>query len=392
VTAPDERYQRALERVDAKQASCAHALAFIVVTSCSVIVAGVDWLWSPRSGGIGLALKGWYVFLEGSSRVKDREQRQVEREMAEDRPPDSTKPERPGSEQRARGAVASARRHQADRCGEPMTKVDETEPGQPGRRGEVSTEDQQEGADAAELLTRYTGPPVPEPESRALSPVRFWRSAVGKKWLMAVSGIVLLGYVLAHMVGNLKVYLGANDLDHYAEWLRDLGDPVFPRTVVLWGMRVVLIAAFVVHIVAAAQLTAMNRRARPVRYQSQRDYVSANFASRTMRWTGVIVALFLIFHLLDLTWGSANPDFVRGSVYDNVIASFQRVPVAIVYIVANIALGIHIFHGAWSMFQSLGINNPRFNIWQRYFAGAFAGVIVVGNVSMPLLVVTGVVG
>jgi succinate dehydrogenase / fumarate reductase cytochrome b subunit len=110
-----------------------------------------------------------------------------------------------------------------------------------------------------------------------------------------------------------------------------------------------------------------------------------------MRWTGVIIALFLIFHLLDLTWGPANPHFVRGDVFDNVIRSFERVPVAIIYILANIALAIHIYHGAWSMFQSLGLNNPRFNSWRRSFAVAFALAIGIGNVSMPLLVVTGVV-
>ncbi len=256
---------------------------------------------------------------------------------------------------------------------------------------ELSTADQNGEADDAEVLTRYVGAPVPKPRKQGHPLVRFWRSAVGKKWVMAVSGIILLGYVLAHMVGNLKVFLGASHLNEYAEWLRDLGEPAFPRTVVLWGMRVVLIAAFVGHIVAAAQLTRMNWQARPVRYQSHRDYVAANFASRTMRWTGIIIALFVIFHLLDLTWGTANPNFVRGDVYDNVFNSFERVPVAIAYIVANIALAIHIFHGAWSMFQSLGWNNPRFNTWRRAFAAAFAIVIGVGNVSMPLLIVTGAV-
>jgi succinate dehydrogenase / fumarate reductase cytochrome b subunit len=208
---------------------------------------------------------------------------------------------------------------------------------------------------------------------------------------MALSGIVLLGFVLGHMVGNLKLYLGAVHLNEYAEWLRTFGEPVLPRTVVLWAVRVGLIAAFVFHIVAAAQLTRMNMAARPVKYQSHRDYVAANFASRTMRWTGVIIGLFVIFHLMDLTWGQANPDFVRGDVYDNVFNSFERVPVAIIYIVANIALAIHIFHGAWSMFQSLGWNNPRFNQWRRSFAIAFAVVIGIGNVSMPLLIVTGAV-
>jgi succinate dehydrogenase / fumarate reductase cytochrome b subunit len=255
---------------------------------------------------------------------------------------------------------------------------------------EVSTADEQPGADDADRLARPFGSPIPRPARRGHPLLQFWRSAVGKKWVMALSGIGLLLYVLAHMVGNLKLFLGKEHLNIYGEWLRDLGEPAFPRTVVLWGLRVGLIAAFVLHIVAAYQLTRMNLQARSG-YQGSRDYIAANFASRTMRWTGVIIALFLIFHLLDLTWGPANPDFVRGDPYDNVIESFQRVPVAIVYIVANIALAIHIFHGAWSMFQSLGWNNPRFNIYRRWFAAAFAIVIGVGNVSMPLLVVTGAV-
>jgi succinate dehydrogenase / fumarate reductase cytochrome b subunit len=110
-----------------------------------------------------------------------------------------------------------------------------------------------------------------------------------------------------------------------------------------------------------------------------------------MRWTGIIIGLFLIFHLLDLTWGEVNPDFVQGDPYNNLFATFERVPVAIVYIVAMLALGLHIFHGAWSMFQSLGLNNPRYNIWRRWFAIGFAAVITVGNISMPLLITTGAV-
>ena len=218
--------------------------------------------------------------------------------------------------------------------------------------------------------------------------IAFYRSAVVKKWLMAVSGIILLGYVLAHMVGNLKVFIGKSAINTYAEWLRNLGEPALPRAVVLWSLRTVLIAAFFIHIIAAYQLTRMNHKARPVKYQSRRDYAAANFASRTMRWTGIIVGLFVIFHLLDLTWGQANPHFVRGDPYDNLLQSLHRVPVAVAYILANIALGIHIFHGAWSMFQSLGWNSPRFNQWRRYFAIGFAGLITAGNVTMPLLIVT----
>ena len=138
---------------------------------------------------------------------------------------------------------------------------------------------------------------------------------------------------------------------------------------------------------AAYQLTMINRRARPEAYRSKRDYVAADFASRTMRWTGIIVALFVIFHLLDLTWGPANPDFVEGDPYHNIITSFERVPVALIYVIANLALGVHLYHGAWSLFQSMGWVRP----WRREFATAFAAVIVAGNVSFPLAVVFGVV-
>jgi succinate dehydrogenase / fumarate reductase cytochrome b subunit len=244
-----------------------------------------------------------------------------------------------------------------------------------------------------ESAPRYVG--APEAVAvRAPAPflIQFWRSAVGKKWVMAITGIMLIGFVFGHMVGNLKIYLGAEALDHYAEWLRTIGYPALPKTAFLWITRTGLLAAVVLHIWAAVSLTRMNHAARPVKYQSSRDYVAANYAARTMRWTGVIVLAFIIFHLLDLTWGTTNPDFVKGAVYDNVVASFQRVPVAIAYIVANLALAFHLFHGSWSMFQSLGWNNPRWNSARRYFAIGLASIIAIGNVSIPLLVVTGVVG
>ena len=134
-----------------------------------------------------------------------------------------------------------------------------------------------------------------------------------------------------------------------------------------------------------------NRRARPQRYQGPRSYVAADFAARTMRWTGVIIALFVLFHLADLTWGFANPDYVHGEVYDNVIASFSRPPVAILYVIANLALGFHLYHGVWSLFQSLGLVNRRFNAWRRYLAVAFAVVVAGVNVTFPLAVLFGVI-
>jgi succinate dehydrogenase / fumarate reductase cytochrome b subunit len=226
--------------------------------------------------------------------------------------------------------------------------------------------------------------------------VELYRSALGKKYIMAVTGIVLMGFVFVHMVGNLKMYIGkdasgAYDIDVYGEFLRNLLVPLAPRTVVLWIMRIGLIAAFVFHIHAAYALTVMNRRARATRYQGPRDYIAANFASRTMRWTGIIFFIFLVWHLADLSWGWVNPDFVRGEVYRNIDATLSRWPVAILYILGNLALGVHLFHGSWSLFQSLGLNNPRFNIWRRWFAIGFSALIVVGNLSFPIAVLAGIV-
>src|SRR3954463_11589078 len=209
-----------------------------------------------------------------------------------------------------------------------------------------------------------------------------YSTSVGKKYAMAISGMVLMAFVLVHMIGNLKIYFGASSLDRYSHWLRTVGEPALPEQWVLFGVRAVLLVALIVHVHAAYELTKVNRRARPDTYRSKRDYVVADFASRTMRWTGVIVLLFVVFHLLDLTWGPANPDFVEGDPYHNVVASFQRAPVAIVYVIANLALGVHLYHGAWSMFQSMGWVRPG----RRQFAIVFTVLIVVPNVSFPLAV------
>lgn len=219
-----------------------------------------------------------------------------------------------------------------------------------------------------------------------------YRSDIQKKYVMAVTGIVLMGYVLLHMLGNLKLYLGAEDLNHYAEWLRDVGEPLLPHAGLLWILRVVLLGALILHLDAAFRLAKKSRAARAVPYAAKRKHVEADFASRTMRWTGPIVLLFVIFHLLDLTWGTANPDFTSGDPYDNIVASFERVPVALVYIAANIALAYHLYHGSWSLFQSLGIGGRNARVQSRRFAWVFAIVIAVGNISFPIAVLTGAVG
>jgi succinate dehydrogenase / fumarate reductase cytochrome b subunit len=244
----------------------------------------------------------------------------------------------------------------------------------------------------ATTIERPPGTPIqPRRARRAPWPIEFYRSGIGKKWVMALTGLALIGFVLFHALGNLKVYLGPEDFNHYGEWLRELLVPFMPRTVALWILRLGLATAFVLHIHAAYALTRMNQRARGGGYVQDRDWVAANAASRTMRWTGIIVGLFLLFHLADLTWGVANPDYVRGDVYRNFVATFSRPGVSLIYIVANVALGIHLFHGCWSMFQSLGLNNPRWNDWRRMFAVGFAALITAMNVMFPISVLTGIV-
>jgi succinate dehydrogenase / fumarate reductase cytochrome b subunit len=219
----------------------------------------------------------------------------------------------------------------------------------------------------------------------------FYRSAVGKKWVMAVTGLILIGYLLAHMVGNLKMYLSPEAINAYGESLRDLGGHLVPRTHLLWIMRIGLAAATYFHLHSAATLTLLNRRSRPDKYD-ERHYAAANYASRTMIWGGVIIAAFVVFHLADLTWGWGGAEFVRGMPYQNMVASFSRLPVALFYIIANLLLGVHLYHGAWSLFQSIGINNPRFNEWRRWFAYGISAVIVIGNISFPIAVQAGIVG
>jgi succinate dehydrogenase / fumarate reductase cytochrome b subunit len=240
-----------------------------------------------------------------------------------------------------------------------------------------------------------------DPTTRRRAPffIEFYRSAVGKKWVMAVTGILLIGFVISHLVGNLKVFLGpevsgAYEIDEYGHALRELFYPILPRHIFLWIMRLGLIVAFALHVHAATTLTFMNRRARPLDYQGPRQYLMANYASRTMRWSGYIFLAYLAFHLADFTWGIqpfAPDGWQQGSIRANFIQTFSRWPVVAFYVFANLLLGIHLFHGTWSMFQSLGINNPRFNKMRRWLAIGLSYGITLGNVSMPLAVAFGVI-
>lgn len=218
----------------------------------------------------------------------------------------------------------------------------------------------------------------------------FYRSAMAKKAVMAVTGILLFGFVFGHMVGNLKLYQGPGKIDEYAVGLREIGSPILGHEQALWIARIGLLAAVLLHIHAATSLTLLNRRARPVSYAKTKSRAST-YASRTMRWGGVIILLFIVYHLMHLTIGNVHSDFEEGAVYKNVVVGFQNPLVSGFYIVAQIALGFHLYHGLWSLLQSLGLNGPRLNIARRQFAAAFAVIVSAVNISFPVAVLTGLV-
>ena len=214
-----------------------------------------------------------------------------------------------------------------------------------------------------------------------------YRSSVGRKWVMALSGLAIFGFVVAHLLGTLKIFLGPGETDAYGEGLRDLGGDLVPSAHILWILRVGLAFAFAVHIHAAFTLDRRNRLARPAGASRQQDYIAATYASRTMLWSGVIVGLFIVFHIADLTWGATNPDFVRGDVYNNQIASFQNPAISAIYLAAVAALSLHLFHGLWSLFQSLGLSHPWLSVAVRRRAAATTAIAVgLGYASIPIAV------
>lgn len=223
----------------------------------------------------------------------------------------------------------------------------------------------------------------------------FAGSAVGKKVIMAITGLILFGFVFGHMVGNLKLFYGVDAnghyaLDVYAEGLRELGKPILAHGQALWIARIVLLAAVGLHIWAATSLTLTNRRARPVDYVGRKS-IQAGYAERTMRYGGVIILLFVLYHLAHLTLGTAHHDFQPGAVHHNVVSGFQVWWVSAIYIVANLALAFHLYHGLWSLFQSLGWSHPKWNPLRRQFAVVFAVVVCAANISFPVAVLTGFV-
>ncbi|MDD5308187.1 MAG: succinate dehydrogenase cytochrome b subunit [Deltaproteobacteria bacterium] len=210
----------------------------------------------------------------------------------------------------------------------------------------------------------------------------FYGTSIGKKVVMAVTGFIVFGFVTVHMLGNLQVFSGPEKLNAYAHFLKSV--PAF-----LWTFRGLILISAVLHILAATQLTLQSWSARPQGYAVQR-YRETTYAARTVRWGGPIIGLFLVYHILHFTTGQVHPSF-SDNVYNNVVTGFAVWWVSVFYIVAVAFVGLHLYHGVWSMFQTVGLNHPKWNVWPRVFAVAFSLAVFAGMVSVPIAALAGLV-
>jgi succinate dehydrogenase / fumarate reductase cytochrome b subunit len=211
----------------------------------------------------------------------------------------------------------------------------------------------------------------------------FFGSTIGQKVVMAVTGLILFGFVLGHMAGNLQVYAGPTKLDDYGALLRKM-------PAALWGARLLLLGSALAHVWAMLSLTKLNMDARPTGYRVE-TYKKSDYASRTMRLTGITLGAFIVYHILHLTTGTVHPNFVEGAVHNNFVHGFQVPLVSGFYIVAMLCLGLHLYHGVWSFTQTLGLAHPKYDMLRHAAATAFAALIVAGNISFPVAVLAGIV-
>ena len=217
----------------------------------------------------------------------------------------------------------------------------------------------------------------------SLAQLRFWETTIGKKAIMAVTGVILFGYVVGHLLGNLQIYLPPEKINHYAETLHSL-------PLLLWGTRILLLVSVGLHIWASYVLWRMQRAARPIPYVKKAN-LHSTYASRTMIWSGPIILAFVIYHLLNFTFGTVHPGgpFDEHNVYNNVVTGFQFWPSSVFYIIAMIMLCYHLYHGLWSMFQSLGFSHPVYTPWIQRLAKVAAILIAIGYISIPVSVLAG---
>ena len=218
--------------------------------------------------------------------------------------------------------------------------------------------------------------------------VVLYRSSVGKKVLMAVTGFIWFGFLVGHMVGNLKLYNGAEHFNEYAHHLRLIGVPLLPPSGYLWAFRAFVFTAFLIHVIMAWETSKASWDARSTKYRNQEN-LSFSFTSRFMRWGGVFILIFMAFHILHLTTGQLHPNFVEGAAYENTILGLSNPWIAAFYMLALVAVCAHLYHGLWSMFQSLGAAHPKYHRFRRPFAIIMAAVIFIGFISVPVAVLTG---
>ena len=210
---------------------------------------------------------------------------------------------------------------------------------------------------------------------------RFWSATLGKKAVMALTGVMLVGFVIVHLLGNLQVFASPEKFNNYAHTLKSV-------PAVLWGARIGLLTAVFLHIWSAFALWRLKAEARPIRYQKQKP-IASTYAARTMYWSGPILALFIVYHLLQFTVGVGGTRFVENEPYDNLVAGFQVMPIALFYILAMGCLCFHLFHGIWSMFQTLGLQHPKYTPVLRLAAKIIAIALFLGFSSIPMAVLLG---
>jgi len=214
----------------------------------------------------------------------------------------------------------------------------------------------------------------------------FYRTAIGKKVVMGATGLLGIGFVLGHMAGNLLAFRGPEAINAYAHFLQSTGE-------LLWILRLTLIAAVILHVIAAYQLTLQNRAARPVDYVNRRPQVST-WAARTMRWGGALLLVFIVLHIMHFTTGTWKPagSFSDTDVYSNIVTSFRIWWVTLFYVVSMITLGLHLYHGAWSSVRSLGISQPSREPLHRTIALGVALLLWLGFTAVPVAVFVGLIG
>ncbi len=229
--------------------------------------------------------------------------------------------------------------------------------------------------------------PAP-PRARELDSL--YQTTIGKKVAMALAGIVLFGYLVLHLIGNLKVFTGERHFNEYSEFLRTVGAPALGHSQLLWIVRLILLAALLVHVVASIQLYTRSRSARSVRYAKYNPEVFSR-ASRTMAWGGIAILLFVVYHILHLTTGDVHPAFEAHQAYRNLVNGFKSPLSSVIYVIGMVAVGMHLYHGLWSATQTMGWNNKNYNHVRRPAAMIVALAITLGFLSVPVAVWLGIV-